>query len=598
MKRVQFIWNHLTGYKLLLFSIVVAVIIYAAFNLFAALTFGFVIDNVINQQPVNNVFLKAIESFLGGMEHIHANIWIIGIFILGVYAIYCLLMSYRQIMQGYVSENLVEAIRKDLYQHIQRLPYKFHVGVDTGELIQKCTSDVDMVRRFFSGQFAEIFYTIATAGIALVVLFSIHSTMAAITCVSLVIVLIYSYRFFNKVQKQFLKSDQAEAVMSTKIQESLSGVRVVKAFNREQYEVETFDKTSRSYTEITQKMIEFLGSYWASSYVVVLTGILLVVIAGIFNVHNNTLTVGNFFVFIEYNILVLYPIRQLGRILSDFGKLMVSIDRLQGILDEPQEDLVSGISEGFDGDIVFDHVSFHYDNSEINVLNDVNFTIKKGSTVAILGPTGSGKSTLMYLMNRLYDPTAGSITFNGIDSKSINRQKLREYVGVVLQEPFLFSKTIEQNLKTVSTHATHEQMIESTKVASVHDVIESFKEGYQTIVGEKGVTLSGGQKQRVAIARTVLKDTPVLVFDDSLSAVDTQTDEKIRHALLSMKDKKTMVIITQRIASAKNCDLIVVLENGKISQMGTHDQLVNQPGLYQRVFNIQSTMEISQGGEK
>lgn len=598
MKRVQFIWNHLTGYKLLLFSIVVAVIIYAAFNLFAALTFGFVIDNVINQQPVNNVFLEAIETFLGGMDHIHANIWIIGAFILGVYAIYCILMSYRQIMQGYVSENLVEAIRKDLYQHIQRLPYKFHVGVDTGELIQKCTSDVDMVRRFFSGQFAEIFYTIATASIALVVLFSIHPTMAAITCVSLVIVLIYSYRFFNKVQKQFLKSDEAEAVMSTKIQESLSGVRVVKAFNREKYEIETFDKTSKSYTEITQKMIEFLGSYWASSYVVVLTGILLVVIAGIFNVHNNTLTVGNFFVFIEYNILVLYPIRQLGRILSDFGKLMVSIDRLQAILDEPQEDLVSGISEGFDGDIVFNHVSFHYDNSENNVLNDINFTIKKGSTVAILGPTGSGKSTLMYLMNRLYDPTDGSITFNGIDSKSINRQKLREYVGVVLQEPFLFSKTIEQNLKTVATHATHEQMIESTKVASVHDVIESFKEGYQTIVGEKGVTLSGGQKQRVAIARTVLKDTPVLVFDDSLSAVDTQTDEKIRHALLSMKDKKTMVIITQRIASAKNCDLIVVLEDGKISQMGTHDELVNQPGLYQRVFNIQSTMEISQGGKK
>ena len=462
---------------------------------------------------------------------------------------------------------------------------------NTGELIQKCTSDVDMIRRFFAGQLAEIFYIFFTALIALIVLFTLNVKLALFASVSLPIIFLYSYWFFNKVQKQFLLSDEAEADMTTKVQESLSGVRVVKAFNREKYEVDQFDKVSKNYKDVTYHMISFLGSYWASSYVVVLLGILSVLIAGVFAVQSGNLSVGNFVVFVEYQSLVLYPVRQLGRILSDFGKMGVSIDRLKDIIETPQEDLISGISDDLDGDIVFDHVGFAYADDNQQVLNDISFTIEKGKTVSIIGPTGSGKSTLMYLLTRLYDPSNGSITFNGHDSLTINRQALRNHVGIVLQEPFLFSKSIMDNLKAVNPNADPLAITQATRIASVHDVIETFDQQYNTIVGEKGVTLSGGQKQRIAIARTLLKDSDVLVFDDSLSAVDTQTDEKIRNALHALGKQKTMIIITQRISSAKDSDLIIVLDKGSVAQMGTHEQLLQQDGIYSRVAAIQTRIK-------
>ena len=591
MSRFQFIWQHLKGQRLLLSAVILATIGYAAINLFASLSFSFVIDNVINDAPLQNVFTKTIAQLLGGVHYCQENPWILAIFLIIVYALVALLMSFRQVYQGAVSENLVENLRNHLYSHIQRLPYAYHVQTNTGELIQKCTSDVDMIRRFFAGQLAEIFYIFFTALIALIVLFTLNVKLALFASVSLPIIFLYSYWFFNKVQKQFLLSDEAEAEMTTKVQESLSGVRVVKAFNREKYEVDQFDKVSKNYKDVTYHMISFLGSYWASSYVVVLLGILSVLIAGVFAVQSGNLSVGNFVVFVEYQSLVLYPVRQLGRILSDFGKMGVSIDRLKDIIETPQEDLISGISDDLDGDIVFDHVGFAYADDNQQVLNDISFTIEKGKTVSIIGPTGSGKSTLMYLLTRLYDPSNGSITFNGHDSLTINRQALRNHVGIVLQEPFLFSKSIMDNLKAVNPNADPLAITQATRIASVHDVIETFDQQYNTIVGEKGVTLSGGQKQRIAIARTLLKDSDVLVFDDSLSAVDTQTDEKIRNALHVLGKQKTMIIITQRISSAKDSDLIIVLDKGSVAQMGTHEQLLQQDGIYSRVAAIQTRMK-------
>ena len=591
MSRFQFIWSHLKGLRLLLGGVVLATIGYAAINLFASLSFSFVIDNVINDAPLQNVFTKLMANLLGGVEYCQANPWVIALFLIVIYAIVAILMSIRQIYQGSVSENLVEAIRNHLYHHIQHLPYSYHVKTNTGELIQKCTSDVDMIRRFFNGQFAEIFYIFFTALIALIVLFTLNFRLALFASLSLPIIFFYSYWFFNKVQKQFLLSDEAEAVMTTKLQESLSGVRVVKAFNRERYELDAFDKVSQDYKKITYKMIVFLGSYWASSYAVVLMGILSVLIAGVFAVQAGELSVGNFVVFVEYQTLVLYPVRQLGRILSDFGKMGVSIDRLKEIIETPIEDMESGISDDIDGDIVFDHVGFSYDDDNQHVLSDISLTIKKGETVSIIGPTGSGKSTLMYLLTRLYDPTSGTIYLNGHDITTVNRHACRDHVGIVLQEPFLFSKSIMDNLKAVNPNADPQQIYDACKVASVHDVIETFDQKYGTIIGEKGVTLSGGQKQRLAIARTILKESDVIIFDDSLSAVDTQTDEKIRHALKELGKDKTMIIITQRISSAKDSDQIVVLENGTVSQMGTHEQLLQQDGLYARVAKIQTRMQ-------
>ena len=591
MSRLSFINKHLGKYRYLLLSIIIATIIYAGINLLSSLIFSFVIDNVIGNSAIENPLMAFLASILGGVDNIRNNLWIMAIVLVIVYICVNLLMSYRQRMQGVVSEKLVENIRNDLYSHLQILPYAYHVKTKSGELIQKCTSDVDMVRRFFAGQLCEIFYIVATAIIALSVLYSINLRLALIASISLPIIFLYSYFFFKQVQKQFLLSDEAEAFMSDVIQESLSGIRVIKAFNREKYEVQRFLNTSKKYSDITYKMIQYLGSYWSSSYAICLLGILSVVVAGIFAVRSGELTIGNFTVFVSYQTMILYPIRQLGRIMTDFGKVTVSLKRLVDIINEEGEDLISGEKPDLLGDIEFKNVSFSYDEDHVDVLKDIDLLIKENQTVALIGPTGSGKSTLIYLLSRLYEPSKGDIYINHHNLKDINKNYLRENVGIVLQEPFLFSRTIMSNLKISRPDIDENEIYDATSIAAVHDVIKEFDQGYDTIVGEKGVTLSGGQKQRVAIARTLVKKTPILIFDDSLSAVDTQTDAKIRKSLKEVFNKCTTIIITQRVASAKDCDNIFVIEDGRITQSGTHEELIQKEGLYKRINELQTNTE-------
>ena len=295
--------------------------------------------------------------------------------------------------------------------------------------------------------------------------------------------------------------------------------------------------------------------------------------------------------------MILWPVRNLGRILADMGKMSVSIGRLQEILDETPEDVASGETPPIEGRIEFDHVQFQYEGDSQPVLKDLTFTIEKGMTVALIGPTGGGKSTLVHLLMRLYDPTSGQIRIDGHDITDIQRTWLRQNIGIVLQEPFLFSKTIYDNIHLARRGAHREEVEQAARIASVHEVIAEFDRGYDTLVGEKGVTLSGGQKQRIAIARTVLSPQPILIFDDSLSAVDTQTDAKIRAALKEVQSQTTTLIITQRVASAMDADLILVLEQGRITQAGTHAQLLEQDGLYRRIVEIQ-TARMNEGGEE
>lgn len=588
MPRLKFITDHLGKYKYPLLLLLLITIVYAGINLIPNLIISFLIDNVVSGAPINNNIVGDILNDIFGVAHIKANIWLIAVILVCIYLLVALLMNTRQRMQGVIAESLVANIRNDLYSHIQLLPYAYHVKAKTGELIQKCTSDVDMVRRFFSGQFAEVFYILATATIALVVLYGINPHLAGFVSISLVIIFIYSYVFFAQVRKQFRISDEEEAVLSTMIQESISGIRVVKAFNRELYEIKKFIKENEKYKAVTFKMIQFLGMYWSSSYFICLLGILVVVVMGIFEVRNGALSVGNYTVFVSYQTTVLYAMRQLGRILSDLGKLTVSIERLSDILKEEAEDIENGEKPSLDGDIVFDGVSFAYDDDPKPVLKNIDLTIKRKETVAIIGPTGSGKSSLVALLSRLYEPTKGTIKINGVDIKKIQKRYLRDNVGIVLQEPFLFSRSIMDNLRIVKEDAKEEEIFAATKIAAVHDVINEFDRGYRTLVGEKGVTLSGGQKQRLAIARTILKHTPILIFDDSLSAVDTETDAQIRAAIKSLDGEVTCIIITQRVASAKDCDRIIVLEDGRITQIGMHDELIKAEGLYKRINDIQS----------
>lgn len=592
MTRFKFIFEHFKKYRFIFISSVLASIIYAILGLLTSLIFSFVIDNLIQGLPVTNPFLSFFGELLGGVDYLSHNIWVVAIVLIIMYAIHALMMFYRYNGQAIFSEGLSLNIRNDLYDHLQKLPYAYHVRAKTGDLVQRCTSDVDTIRRFFAGQCLEIVVIIVSAISALYILFSININMALIASISLPIIFIYSYIFFCKVRKQFTLSDEAEGVMTTKIQESLSGVRVIKAFHRERYELDKFLTLSKNYQDVTYKMLSYLGWFWASSYLICLLGILSVIVFGVFSVQNNSLTIGNFTVFVTYQTTILYQLRQLGRILSDFGRLTVSLDRLIEIKNEKIEDLEDGLYPSLDGSIDFDHVSFHYDDDpDTEILKDINLHINKGDTVAIIGPTGSGKSSLIQLLDRLYEPTDGSISINGVDISSIAKKHLRKNIGIVLQEPFLFSKTIYENLRVSNANIDFRRIKEATSIACVHDVINEFEKGYDTIVGEKGITLSGGQKQRIAIARTLVNDCEILVFDDSLSAVDAQTDVNIRKALKTLEGDVTMLIITQRVLTAKDADYIVVMENGTITQVGKHEDLIKTDGFYSRINEIQNSIK-------
>lgn len=588
MENIKFLRDHLKGQRLRLFFVIIFVILSSIISLLSSLVISYTIDSVIDNKDTTNNLLLFLEKSLGGKAYIRENLYLLAIVLVAIAFLSALFMFLRYYNQTIVAESLNRNIKNHLFTHIEHLAFSYHKKVKTGDLVQRCTSDVDKIRTFFSGQLEEIVATLSSAIFALIVMFSLNKKLSYIVLVTFPIIFGICYYFFKAIQKQFLASDEKEAVLTVEIGEALNGVRVIKAFNREKYELEKFLKSSDEYKNVTSKMIVSLGYNWGFSYMACMLGVLLVVIIGIRLVSSGDITTGNFLVFITYETTILAQIRNMGRILSDFGKVMVSCKRLIEVLDEKAEDLEDGITPDLNGDIIFDHVCFKYDDSDEYILSDINLDIKKGETVAIVGPTGCGKSSLIHLLDRLYDCTSGKITINGYDIKKIAKGYLRKNVGVVLQESFLYSKTIYDNIKTSNVDLDYKAIEKACKIASVDEVIKEFDNGYKTIVGEKGVTLSGGQKQRIAIARTIVNNTPILVFDDSLSAVDAKTDSEIRKSLKVFGGASTMIIITQRIASAKDADKIVVLEDGKITSVGKHADLIRKDGLYKRIYDIQN----------
>lgn len=588
MTKISFIQKYLKGNRMNLILMILLGVISVFFSLLHPLVFSFFIDNVINKQPIQNELVNSLVLSIGGIEVIQNHLWIGGLVIILVYVISSLALYFRGYLSGIVSENMVYHIRNDLYNHLQKLPYSYHVKVKTGELVQKCTSDVEQIRKVMGTQLQQIVRSISIIVIASILLWKIHPSLTIKSVCLMPILFVYAFYFYDRNQKAFMESDDSEARLTTMIQENLSGIRVVKAFGKEKYEADKFDEDNQEYRDLTFHMMHLLGRYWSSSDILCMLQIVIVLYFGIKEAQNGSLSVGNFFVFISYVSMILWPARQLGRILSDIGKSSVAINRLVEIFNEKEEDTESGIQPNLTGEITLKHVSFQYDDATFPVLQDINMHIEKGSTIAIIGPTGSGKSSLVHLLTGLYDYTSGSILLDTYELRDIQKDYLRKQVGIVLQEPFLFSKSIYENIHLSSDYSTQD-VEQAAKIAHIHDVIHSFKDGYETLVGEKGVTLSGGQKQRIAIARTIMKDNKILIFDDSLSAVDTETDASIRASLNELQEDVTKIIITQRINSAKDADYIYVIEDGKISASGKHEDLIQQDGLYKRIYEIQSS---------
>ena len=500
------------------------------------------------------------------------------------------------------SEQMAKKMRDTLYRHLNAVPYDYHKHVSTGDLVQRCTSDVDTVRRFISGQLMEIVRIVVMFFTALVMMLSINVKMALICMVTLPILSVLSFVYFRFVRKFFTAADEAEGALSTAIQENLTGVRVVRAFGQQRQEFDKFTALNADHRKKNVKLNRLLAYYWSGSDAIGYIQIALALVFGVvfyFRTHGSAdpFTLGNIYLFLSLTNRLTWPVRQLGRILADLGKATVSLNRLNEILDVPAEAEPGKAEKNADllGDITFDHVCFGYDTPN-DVLDDISFTVKAGQTVAILGSTGSGKSSLVQLLQRLYTTTKGTITINGTPINDIDHETLRKSIAIVLQEPFLYSRTIKENIKLVRPEASDEDMISVAKEAAVHEVISQFADGYDTVVGERGVTLSGGQQQRVAIARALMQNAPILIFDDSMSAVDTETDAKIRDSLHARHGKGILFLISHRITTLCEADVILVLEHGKLVQMGTHEQLMNEDGLYRRIAEIQDAPQ--KGGER
>lgn len=498
------------------------------------------------------------------------------------------------------SEGFVKRIRDGLFSHIQHLSYAWHTAHSTGDMIQRCTSDVDVIRNFVCNQLVEVVRTIFLILLYLSIMFSMNVKLSLVATVFIPIVGLFSGVFYRKISSRFKVADEAEGELTTCAQENLTGVRVVRAFGRERYEVERFETKNSRFSQLWIRLGKLLSVYWASGTFLTSLQVMVIILAGVNETVNGTMTLGSFLAFVTYNEALAWPVRSLGRVLSDMSKAGVSMDRVGYILKAPEEQDDSDAGQApVQGDIVFDHVTFGYGGQP--VLQDVSFTIPQGSTFAILGGTGSGKSTLVHLLDRLYDLAEGKITIGGVDLRQFQRDHLRRNIGLVLQEPFLFSQTIRENIAATHPQAPEEDVRRAAAIACVDEAIAEFTAGYDTVVGERGVTLSGGQKQRVAIARMLLQNAPIMVFDDSLSAVDAQTDTKIRQALRENLGDATVILISHRITTLMQADQILVLDHGRVAELGTHDQLIHRPGIYQDIYNIQMSSDdrrlIAEGGE-
>ena len=551
------------------------------------------IDSVLGTHPstLPEFVLRPIRA-LGGRQFLVDHLWILGLVLVALNLINGVFTYMKGRLNAVASENIALTLRERLYAHLQHLPFAYHAKAETGDLIQRCTSDVDTIRRFLSVQVMEVVNAVLMVVIALTILLG---RSVKITLISMVLVpplFLFAMWFFKMVHKHFRYSDEAEGRMSAVLQENLSVVRVVRAFGQQQREVEKFDRASADFRHKTKHLYDLLATYWGGGDAMSMAQSMITLLVCVMYASKGEITVGTLIVFTTYVSMLLFPIRQLGRILSDAGKSMVSMERIQDILNQPVEpDEPDALKPDLHGDIVFDHVSFAYPDDNVPVLKDVSFTIPAGCTAAVLGGTGSGKSTMMYLLQRLYEPTSGTITIGGVNILDIDRSYLRSHVGLILQEPFLYSKTIRENVGIARREPEMPSIERAARIASASSFIAKADKGYDTLVGERGVTLSGGQKQRIAIARTLLKDNSILIFDDSLSAVDTETDAQIRAALSSEQKDVTTLIISHRVTTLSQADMILVLEDGRITQQGTHAELCRQPGLYQRINSIQTALE-------
>ena len=575
--RFRGLWRMMRGYRLTYFGAMFSLGLAAVSKTTTYLLLAYLIDDVLGQVQIDSRLLLIALGFVG----------------LALLEGTFTFLSGRWSAQ--TAEGLARRLRDYLFDHIQRLSFAYHDKAQTGELIQRSTSDVDAIRRFFADQATNAGRILMLFVVNLIALLALNWQLALLSIVAVPFVLVISIFFFRRISNAYEAHQEQEAALSTTLQENLTGVRVVKAFARQTYERDKFEKDNWEKYRRGRRLLTIHSLYWPVTDVLsglqMLAGFLIgaqLTIAG-------TITLGEYVEYAGLVIWIIWPMRNLGRLIVQMSTGLVSYGRVVEVIREAREPLSAGAhtpTQPVRGELVFQNVNFEYERDS-PVLRDISFRCEPGQAIALLGSTGSGKTTLVNLLPRFYEYTGGSLTLDGVELNQYPRRFLRQNIGIVEQEPFLFSRTIRENIAYgVGRNVSLAEIEAAARAAAIHDVITTFPDGYNTLVGEKGVTLSGGQKQRVAIARTLLKDPRILILDDSTSSVDLETEEAIREALESLMKDRTTFIIAHRIQSVMNADLILVLDKGHIVQRGRHDDLVEQPGIYRRIFDIQTRIEL------
>ena len=590
-QHAQTLWALMRSRRLLYTGALMSLLIASALSFAPSLILRATIDGVIGQQPMDVPrWVSVLIESLGGSLMLPRYLWVFASLLLAAAIAEGSFTYLKGRWSAFAAEGIAQHVRDHLYDKLQHLSCRYYDEAETGDLVQRCTSDVETVRMFLASQVVELARALANLVVVLPIVLWLDWKMAIAATAVMPIIVVFAIVFFLKIKRSFKAADEAEGALTSVIQENLTGIRVVRAFTNQTFECDKFDGHNRDHRDKDRYLYKVFAWYWSLSDALVFVQMGLALFAGAYWASNGRITIGTLVAFWTIVGIMIWPIRQMGRILSLLGKALVSLQRVNEVLgaaveanlSEPHNDLPQRLS----GELVFDDVCFAH-AEESPVVRGVSFSVQTGQTLAILGPSGSGKSTIVNLLLRFYDHDAGRITLDGYDLSRLPRQYVRRQIGVVMQEPFLYSKTVRDNVKLGRHEAHDDEMIHATQLAAVHEAIEQFDSGYDTLVGERGVTLSGGQRQRIALARAVLQQPPILILDDAFSAVDTHTESQITKALRRRAGRYTTLVIAHRLSTLREADKVIVLEDGSITQSGTHDELIAVDGRYRRLWRIQ-----------
>ncbi len=576
-----------------LYGMAIAAMVVSSLLLYVApLIPTIVIDGVLFESGDGpTAFERFVLRLMGGEEFVASNLWWTAVVILMLTAVAGVFAYFRGVWSALATERIIQRMRDDLYRRLQRAPLGFIDKSETGDLIQRCTSDVDTLRIYLSVHVVEIARALAMLIVPLPIMLLVSPLMTLVSVLLLPFIVVFAVFYFRRIRTAFLHVDEAESALTSSVQENITGIRVVRAFAQQEQECDRFGERNATHRDLDNHLYRVLAWFWSLSDLMCMAQKILVVGTGLVLLGTGRLEVGAFFFFLTVVGMFVWPIRQMGRILADLGKAQVAFGRIEHILGQPEEsDGEQGVhlhSEAISGAITFSGVSFSHDDSP--VLDDVSIDIEPGSTVALVGPSGCGKSTIINLLMRFYEPDQGRIELDGVPLSDIDRGSLRSNLSVVMQEPFLFSRSLRDNLMMGRNDAEQRDIVEAATVAAIHDSIMEFDEGYSTVVGERGMTLSGGQRQRLSIARALLRDPAVLILDDALSAVDTRTERAILTALKERHHRHTTIIIAHRLTTVMQADEVFVMDRGRVVDRGTHAALLERDGLYRQFWDIQQS---------